>query len=81
MLPIVRTLLQLELGIKLHVNSKDTDDIKFYLINAVFDKPARASVLKMIASNGFYGCLKCTQRGETLPPSEKSMKPLRNLIR
>lgn len=37
---------------------------KFYLLSTVFDKPARASVLKMVNSNGYTSCLKCYQRGE-----------------
>ena len=38
----------------------------FYLITAVFDKPAKAAVLNMEAFNGFGGCTKCLQLRETL---------------
>ncbi len=30
---------------------------------AIFDKPAKAAVLNMKSSNGFYGCTKCLQPG------------------
>jgi hypothetical protein len=36
------------------------------LIAAVFDKPAKAAVLNMKSFNGFGGCTKCLQLGETL---------------
>ncbi|CAF0821714.1 unnamed protein product [Brachionus calyciflorus] len=35
----------------------------FFLISAVFDKPARSSVLNMVASTGYFSCLKCIQEG------------------
>jgi hypothetical protein len=38
---------------------------KFFVIAAVFDKPARAAVLNMKSSNGFHGCTKCLQPGES----------------
>lgn len=48
----------------------DTDngvvkEIKFFLIAGIFDKPARACALNMIASYGFSGCTKCFQPGES----------------
>ena len=41
------------------------ENVKFFLIAGVFDKPATAAVLNMKASNGFYGCTKCLQPGIT----------------
>ncbi len=37
--------------------------MKFFLIVAIFDKPAKSAVLNMIGSNGFFGCTKCYQPG------------------
>ncbi len=36
--------------------------IHAYLLYGVYDKPARAIVNNTIASHGYYGCVKCTQR-------------------
>ena len=41
--------------------------IKFFVINGVFDKPARAEILNMKNSTGYYGCLKCKQIGLNMP--------------
>lgn len=41
-------------------------NLKFFLTAAVFDKPARAAVLNMVNSNGYFGCLKCLQKGERI---------------
>ena len=40
--------------------------MKFFLVAGIFDKPAKAAVLNMNASNGFYGCTKCLQKGKSL---------------
>jgi len=40
--------------------------LKFYLIAAIFDKPAKAAILNIISYNGFGGCTKCLQLGETV---------------
>ncbi|RNA33850.1 hypothetical protein BpHYR1_028817 [Brachionus plicatilis] len=41
-----------------------------------FDKPARASVLNMVSSTGYYGCFKCLQRDggtvQTYPFNEEN---------
>ena len=37
--------------------------IKFFVINGVFDKPARSEVLNMKNSTGYFGCMKCKQIG------------------
>ena len=55
----------LELGIACEIKNGLTKILKFFLLLAVFDKPARASVLNIISSNGNYGCLKCLQPGKT----------------
>ena len=60
--PIYKELLELELGFL--INEKI---YKFYILFGVFDKPARASTLNIINSNGYYGCLKCQQPGEFVP--------------
>ena len=63
--PIVIKLKQLELGIK--INFTDVfKEIKFFLFAAVMDKPAKAALLNMINSTGFYGCTKCLQPGISL---------------
>ncbi len=38
----------------------------FYLLNANFDKPARACILNTKSSIGYFGCIKCLQQGESL---------------
>ena len=68
MKPIVSELKKLERGIILELRDNDKiirKNIQFYLIAGVFDKPAKASVLNMISYNGFGGCTKCLQLGET----------------
>ena len=40
--------------------------ISLFLVAGIFDKPAKAAVLYMKANNGFGGCTKCLQLGETL---------------
>lgn len=55
---------ELEYGIDISINGISRD-IRFFLIGSVFDKPARADVLNMIGSNGFHGCLKSYQPGQT----------------
>ena len=43
------------------------------MIAAVFGKPAKSSNLNMISCNGFYGCTKCEQPGESYKaPKKKS---------
>ena len=72
MKPLVTALKNLEYGISLNIHGQIKDNIKFYVINGVYDKPARAAVLMMISSNGFYGCLICLQPGESIA-TEKGM--------
>lgn len=63
--PIVQELKLLEYGFEVEFKNVKRDS-KFFLINAVFDKPARAAILNINNPTGFYGCLKCEQPGETL---------------
>jgi hypothetical protein len=37
--------------------------LNFFRLNGIFDKPAKAMVLKMISSHGYYGCTKCEIKG------------------
>ena len=59
--PILCELKELEYGMLIREKF-----CKFFVITGVFDKPARAAILNMIGSTGFYGCLKCYQPGSTL---------------
>ena len=56
----------LELGMAFQIKPGLSKILKFFLIIGVFDKPAQAAVLNIISSNGYYGCLKCLQPGETI---------------
>lgn len=69
--PIVRQLKRLEYGIDVDLNGV-YKNIKFFLLNAIFDKPAKTAVLNMIGSNGFYGCTKCLQPGVSYRSGEGS---------
>ncbi|CAF0766894.1 unnamed protein product [Brachionus calyciflorus] len=55
---IISSLRHLELGLLV-----DTEIYRFFTIFGVFDKPARALMLKTVSSNGHYGCLKCRDEG------------------
>lgn len=61
---IVTQLSVLELGFDLSLDNVSKKR-KFFLIAAVFDKPAKAPVLNMNQYNGNCGCTKCEQPGET----------------
>jgi hypothetical protein len=67
--PIVAELLSLEYGIQIEFKNGMTTYKKFFLMNAVFDKPARAAILSMKSCNGFDGCLKCYQTSVSIPES------------
>ncbi|CAF1053319.1 unnamed protein product [Brachionus calyciflorus] len=43
----------------------------FFLVSAVFDKPARSSVLSMVGPTSFYSCLKCFQIGRRFRTGSK----------
>lgn len=59
--PIVKQLLDLENGFFF-----DNNIYYFYLLNACFDKPARALVSNLNSSSGYFGCLKCLHPGESV---------------
>lgn len=61
---IVTQLSILELGFDLSL-SNIVRKTKFFLIAAIFDKPAKAPILNMNQYNGNFGCTKCEQPGET----------------
>ena len=68
---LVIQLKKLELGVD--IKFKDVNkEIKFFLFAAVMDKPAKAALLNMINSSGFYGCTKCLQPGISFKQNEKS---------
>jgi hypothetical protein len=48
--------------LKFQINSSVSKNVKFFLVAGIFDKPAKAAVLNMKASNGFYGCTKCLKK-------------------
>lgn len=62
--PIVIKIKKLELGINVCFEDV-TKEIKFFVVSAVFDKPAKAAFLNMISSYGHYGCTKCLQPGRS----------------
>ena len=63
MKPIVTELKKLKVGIR--IDPEIITYTSFYVVSAVFDKPAKSAVLNMISYNGFGGCTKCLQLGET----------------
>lgn len=70
---IVIQLKRLELGIRTDFTDV-SKEIKFFLFAAVMDKPAKAAVLNMINSTGFYGCTKCLQPGISLKKNLETSK-------
>ncbi len=62
---IVTQLSILEFGIDVSLLHDTQKKRKFFLIAAIFDKPAKAPVLNMNQFNGNCGCTKCEQPGET----------------
>ena len=61
--PIINELKKLEYGLIVKVNLKESKLLYFFVLFGVFDKPARAAILNMVNSTGYYGCLKCSQQG------------------
>ena len=62
--PIIIQLKKLELGINIEIENENVD-VKFFVVAGVMDKPAKAALLNMISSIGFYGCTKCLQPGKS----------------
>ena len=59
--PIVEDLKALENGLRIH-----DDWFKFYVIKSIYDKPAKAEMLNMKSSTGYFGCSKCEIEGESV---------------
>ena len=74
MKPILAELKKLEYGLIVKLNLRESKLIFFYLLIGVFDKPARASVLNMVNSTGYYGCLKCSQAGTSIETRKGRIK-------
>lgn len=74
LLPIIKQLKELEIGVNLEISGEMRDNYHFYLINGVFDKPARSSILNIKSSNGFHGCLKCLQPGKSIKTDKGDTK-------
>ena len=53
---------KLENGVDFNCNNNPRR-LKFFVIMSVFDKPAKAEILNIINSTGYFGCLKCLQEG------------------
>ena len=66
MTPIILELKRLEHGIDLTIDGSTYANLKFFVIAGVFDKPARSAILNTTTSTGFFGCIKCYQKGETI---------------
>ncbi|CAF0907019.1 unnamed protein product [Brachionus calyciflorus] len=65
-------LLKLEYGLSINIDGYQ--NYKFFLMAAVFDKTARAAVLNLINSYGYFGCIKCYQKGQRLMLTKTSSK-------
>ncbi len=63
--PIVHSLKALELGINIGLKG-EFNLVKIFTLFSVFDKPTRASILNLVSSHGFFGCLKCYISGQTV---------------
>jgi hypothetical protein len=64
LIPIIADITSLELGVELKFKNEEKVRKKFFLINSVFDKPARAGILNMKMCNSYDGCLKCYQSSQ-----------------
>ena len=51
----------LESGIRV-----ENEWLKFYLLISIYDKPAKATMLNMKGSTGYFGCTPCEIEGETI---------------
>ena len=50
--PIINELKMLEYGINFNISANKIRQLQFFLLFAVFDKPARASILNMVSMTG-----------------------------
>ena len=64
--PIINELRALEYVINFDMGNNKFNQIHFFVLFGVFDKPARAAVLNMINSTGYSSCLKCLQKGDVV---------------
>jgi hypothetical protein len=51
----------LESGIRV-----ENEWLKFYLLISIYDKPAKATMLNMKGSTGYFGCTQCEIEGESI---------------
>ena len=79
--PIAFQLKILEQGMLMRNSLNVSKNIRFFLIAAVFDKPAKADVLNMKSCNGFGGCTKCMQLGETFRTENGKLNKSKLLIK
>ncbi len=63
--PIVKRLKKYELGSKFMLAGEEKL-LRCFLLYGIFDKPARSAANNITSSNGYYGCIKCTQKGTRL---------------
>jgi hypothetical protein len=71
--PIVHELSLLEQGCMFKIN-KEKHLFNFFVILGVYDIPARASILNIKSSTGFFGCLKCQQKGKGIKTVKGELK-------
>jgi len=64
--PIYNQFVKLMAGVKLWVPNVGQISRKVMLLCGIGDTPARSHFLKHVRFNGFFGCLKCLQKGKTL---------------
>lgn len=62
MLPTVSALKELEYGL----NISPILNAHFFLLHAIFDKPAKGAVLNIVAGKAYYACHVCYQKGKPL---------------
>lgn len=63
--PLYKELRELELGMNVKMIT-ESKIFYFFLILGVCDKPARNEITNMKSANGYFGCLKCTIKGESV---------------
>ena len=72
--PVIIQLNSLEYGLTVKQNNFANKVLRFFLLFGVFDKPARAEILNMKLSSGYYGCIKCLQIGKRYQTSKSKLK-------
>jgi len=66
LMPLYKELRELEMGLNVKL-CDETKTFYFFLILGVCDKPARNEITNMKSANGYFGCLKCLIKGESVP--------------